>query len=56
MVEFAELEQSPRFERHVAASPIRDTDRWRKDLNVEQQALLTNLLREDLLRYGYDVA
>lgn len=55
VVEFAELEQSPRFERHVAASPIRDTDRWRKDLNVEQQTLLTSLLREDLVRYGYSV-
>ena len=54
VVEFAELERSPKFERHVAASPIRDTDRWRKDLSVEQQALLTNLLRDDLIRYGYD--
>jgi omega-hydroxy-beta-dihydromenaquinone-9 sulfotransferase len=54
VVAFAELEQSPRFERHVERSPIRDTDRWRKDLSVEQQTLLTTLLRDDLLRYGYD--
>lgn len=54
VVQFAELEPSARFERHVADSPIRDTDRWRKDLNVEQQALLTDLLRDDLVRYGYD--
>jgi hypothetical protein len=54
VLDFAELERSAKFERHVAASPIRDTDRWRKDLNVEQQALLTNLLRDDLARYGYD--
>jgi hypothetical protein len=25
-------------------------------LSPEQQALLTGLLREDLLRYGYDVS
>ena len=54
VVEFAELQPSAKFDRHVATSPIRDTDRWRKDLNVEQQRLLTNLLRDDLLRYGYD--
>ena len=55
VVQFAELEPSAGFDRHVAASPIKDTDRWRKDLNVDQQTLLTNLLRDDLLRYGYDV-
>ena len=54
VVEFAELERSPTFERHVERSPIRDTDRWRKDLSSEQQTLLTTLLRDDLLRYGYD--
>jgi hypothetical protein len=56
VVEFAELERSAKFERHVAASAIRDTDRWRKDLSVEQQALLSTLLRDDLARYGYDAA
>lgn len=54
VVEFAGLQPSAKFDRHVATSPIRDTDRWRKDLNAEQQTLLSNLLRDDLLRYGYD--
>lgn len=56
VLDFAELRHSPKFERAVKASPIKDTDRWHKDLSVEQQALLTNLLREDLARYGYDVS
>jgi len=32
------------------------TDRWRKDLSSEQQTMLTDLLREDLMRYGYETA
>jgi hypothetical protein len=56
VMEFAELEGSAAFERHVQATPIKDTDRWRKDLSAEQGAVLTSLLREDLLRYGYDVS
>jgi hypothetical protein len=32
------------------------TARWRVDLNAEQQAQLTDVLREDLQRYGYDVS
>jgi hypothetical protein len=57
VLEFAELAESPAFERHVKAASITDmSNRWRKDLSAEQQALLTGLLREDLLRYGYDVS
>lgn len=57
VLEFAELEQSAGFERDVARSTIRDmTTRWRKDLSPEQQALLTGLLREELLRYGYEAS
>jgi len=55
VMEFAELRPSPEFERDVKATPIRDTDRWRKDLSPAQQELLTGLLREDLGRYGYPV-
>jgi len=41
----------------VERTTIHDmTQRWRKDLSPGQQALLTNVLREDLLRYGYDVS
>jgi hypothetical protein len=55
--EFAELADSAVFERHVKAASIKDmTNRWRADLSVEQQALLTDLLQEDLLRYGYDAS
>jgi hypothetical protein len=32
------------------------TNRWRVDLSADQQMMLTDLLRDDLLRYGYDVS
>jgi omega-hydroxy-beta-dihydromenaquinone-9 sulfotransferase len=57
VLEFAELPPSPAFEREVKAEPIRDmTNRWRGDLTQPQQDLLDDLLREDLPRYGYQVA
>jgi hypothetical protein len=57
VLEFAELPQSPEFERQVRAEPIRDmTNRWRGDLTHAQQELLDDLLRADLPRYGYEVA
>lgn len=57
VLEFAELHPSPAFERHVKTTPIKAmATRWRVDLNVEQQAMLTDLLHEDLRRYGYDVS
>jgi hypothetical protein len=57
VLEFAELEPSADFERHVKATPIKAmASRWRRDLSAEQQAMLTDLLREDLRRYGYDVS
>ncbi len=57
VLEFAELPDSAEFVRHVKAASIRDmSDRWRNDLTPEQQALLDDLLREDLQRYGYDAA
>jgi hypothetical protein len=53
--EFTELPHSATFDRQVQAAPIMDmTDRWRKDLSGEQQRTLTDLLREDLMRYGYE--
>jgi hypothetical protein len=52
--EFAELPVSAEFERHVRSEVIRNTSsRWRQDLTPAQQALLDDLLREDLLRYDY---
>jgi sulfotransferase family protein len=57
VLEFAELPHSAAFDRQVKAASIKDmSGRWRDDLSPEQQTLLTGLLREDLLRYGYDVS
>jgi omega-hydroxy-beta-dihydromenaquinone-9 sulfotransferase len=55
--EFAELPASAGFERHLRAARIKDmTDRWRADLTLEQQGMLTDLLRQELLLYGYDAS
>jgi omega-hydroxy-beta-dihydromenaquinone-9 sulfotransferase len=55
VLRFAELPDSADFERHVSAAPIRSTsNRWRNDLSAGQQDLLDDLLREDLVQYGYD--
>lgn len=51
---FAELESSAAFEHAVRATPINDmSGRWRDDLTAAQQAVLDDLLRDDLARYGY---
>ena len=56
VLEFAELPGSPELERHVAATPIKNTShRWREGLTVAQQHLLDDLLGADLHRYGYEV-
>jgi len=55
VVDFAEIEWSRAFERRVRATPIKDmTTRYRQDLSPEQVTLLTDLLRTDLLWYGYE--
>jgi hypothetical protein len=57
VLEFVELPQSDVFEQAIKKASIKSTsNRWRDDLTSGQQAVLDNLLREDLLRYGYDVA
>ncbi len=57
VLEFAEMPTSVDFERQVQAAPIKNmSNHWRDDLTGDQQALLNALLREDLLRYGYDAA
>lgn len=54
---FAELSDSSAFQRHVNAAPIKDmTNRWRADLSAQQQAQLTDVLREELRRYSYDIS
>ncbi len=56
VLDFSELAGSPAFERHVAATPIKNAShRWRDGLTVAQQHLLDDILHEDLVRYGYDV-
>jgi omega-hydroxy-beta-dihydromenaquinone-9 sulfotransferase len=55
VLEFAEMPESAAFERHVRAASIRSTsNRWRDDLTPAQQAVLDELLQDDLRRYGYD--
>jgi hypothetical protein len=57
VLDFSELEHDPAFERHVRSAKITDmTSRFQKDLSPEQVLMLTNLLRADLVRYGYDVS
>jgi hypothetical protein len=54
VLEFVELPPSESFEREVKAASIRSTShRWRQDLTPGQQAILDELLREDLQRVGY---
>ena len=54
VLEFAELPESAELERQVKAASIESTsNRWRDDLTPGQQAILDDLLREDLSRYGY---
>lgn len=54
VLDFAELPASVEFEREVQAASIKSTsNRWRDDLTAGQQAILDDLLREDLPQYGY---
>jgi hypothetical protein len=56
VLEFSELPESADFTRQVQAASIRNmSSRWRNDLTPAQQALLDDLLSEDLQRYGYAV-
>jgi hypothetical protein len=55
VLEFAELPASRALERAVKDARIKSTrDRWREDLAPGQQAILEEVLRDDLRRYGYD--
>jgi omega-hydroxy-beta-dihydromenaquinone-9 sulfotransferase len=55
VLDFAELPWSRAFEREIQAASIRSQrDRWRADLTPAQQAVLDELLADDLRRYGYD--
>ena len=55
--EFADLPASVEFDREVKQASIRDmSHRWRDDLTASQQAILDDLLQEDLQRHGYEAA
>jgi hypothetical protein len=54
VLEYAEVPWSAAFEREIRAASIKSTgNRWRDDLAPRQQAILDDLLGEDLRRYGY---
>jgi hypothetical protein len=54
VLDFTELPPSAELEQRVKETPISSTsNRWRDDLTTAQQAILDDLLREDLVRYGY---
>jgi hypothetical protein len=54
VLEFAEVPWSAAFEREVRSASIKSTsNRWRDDLAPRQQAILDDLLGEDLRRCGY---
>jgi hypothetical protein len=56
-LEFGALPAPPLFERQVAATPIKSSNsRWREGLTRDQQAILDEILRDDLGRYGYESA
>lgn len=55
VLDFVELPASRALERAVKDARIKSTgDRWRDDLAAGQQAILDEVLREDLRRYGYN--
>ncbi|HEY8257826.1 MAG TPA: sulfotransferase [Gemmatimonadales bacterium] len=56
VLDFSELPTAPEFERQVKATRVSTSDRWREDLTGPQQALLDELLHDDLQRYGYNAA
>jgi omega-hydroxy-beta-dihydromenaquinone-9 sulfotransferase len=50
---FAELPPSAALDRHIQATSLKSSQRWRDDLTIEQQKLLDDLLRDDLVAHGY---
>lgn len=55
VVEFAELEWVPEFERTIRGASLRsENDKWRRDFTLDQQAILESVLHGHLVRYGYE--
>ena len=56
VLDFCDLEQSPRFSRVVDEFGFRTTnDKWRRDLTPPQQRLLEEELEPHLRRWGYEL-
>jgi len=55
VVEFAELDWVPAFERTIRGAELRsENEKWRRDFTLDQQAILESVLRSHLVRYGYE--
>jgi hypothetical protein len=55
VVEFAELEWVPEFERTIRGASLQsENEKWRRDFTPDQQAILERVLRSHLVRYGYE--
>ena len=56
VLDFAEVPWSPELDRAVKEARIDTSNRWLDDLTPGQQSILTDMLRDDLLRAGYDAS
>ena len=55
VVEFAELDWVPAFERTIRGAKLRsENEKWRRDFTPNQQSILESVLRSHLVRYGYE--
>jgi hypothetical protein len=54
ILDFCELENSPKFARALANFPVKNTNfKWKKDLSTAQAGILEDVLASHLDRYGY---
>jgi hypothetical protein len=57
VLEFAQLPGSPALDQEVATASIKNMNQgWRQSLTQAQQDVLEELLRDDLVRYGYELS
>lgn len=57
VVEFCELEWSPVFENRLKSYRLKLTNhKWKQELSKDQQRILNDVVREHLVRYGYDAS
>lgn len=54
ITDFCDLEWTPEFESGISQSGLESrNDRWQKDLTEKQQHIISDVLAEELERYGY---